>query len=99
MRAGPHRCDRAGDVGPTHAGHHDIRHEQVERAGMAPEQLERGRAVARLQHRVAVRLEDLGDEPAHDELVLDEQDRLLADGRRDARWVGVGRVDRRPLGR
>ena len=98
LRAGPHRGDCARDVRAAHARHDDIGHEQVERAGVPAEQLERGRSVACLQHRVAVRLEDLRDEPADDELVLDEQDRLFAGGRRERRRVGLRRVDRRPFG-
>ena len=39
-------------------------------------ELERLRAVPRLEHRVAVALEDLAHEVPHDLLVLDEQDRL-----------------------
>ena len=46
------------------------------------EELERRRSVAGLHHRVPAALEDLGDELAHDRLVLDEEDRLVADARR-----------------
>ena len=84
VRPGPHRGNGACDVGAAHSRHHDVRHEQVDRAGVPAEQFERRRPVACLQHRVAARLEDLRDEPAHDELVLDEQDRLFAVGGRNA---------------
>jgi hypothetical protein len=80
LRSRPHRRHGARDVRAAHARHHHIRHEQVERAGVTAEQLERRRPVACLQHRVAGRLEDLRDEAAHDELVLDEQDRFVSGG-------------------
>ena len=73
---------RLRHLGPAHAGHHDVRDQQVDRVAAAADQFERGRPVAGLEDGVAVRLEDLGDEPANDELVLDEQNRLGAGRRR-----------------
>ena len=76
LRPRPHRRQALAISGPLIPGMTTSGDEQVERARVPPEELERRRSVAGLHHRVPAALEDLGDELPHDGLVLDEEDRL-----------------------
>ena len=78
VRPGPHRRHGVRDFGAAHPRHDDVGEQQVDRVAVPAKQLERRRAVTRLQDGIARRLEDLRHELPHDGFVLDEQDRLVA---------------------
>src|ERR1019366_5017929 len=84
------------ELASAHSGHHDVGHEEVNRAGLRARDLKRHVTGSSLENDVALRLENRQREPAYAGLVLDEKDRLGAD-RRERRARGAPRSDYRAL--
>ena len=66
----------SGQRRPVHLRHHHVRDQQVDRPGVAFQNLQRGLAVVRLEHLVTLVLERPADKGADRILVLDKQNNL-----------------------
>src|SRR5208283_889267 len=70
--------------GTAHAAHHDVGQQQINWAGMRLDPFEGGFPIIRLDDRIAVFLEELPSQAAHDVVVFDQEDRNALPSRFDS---------------